>query len=270
MNEHTNHETAPANVPALRTETTPVEIMGRAGSVADACRQIVGRTVSTIQGRKYVQIEGWEAIAVAHGCALSAVNVERIEGGIRAIGEVRRMSDGHLIATAEGFVGDDEKTWKSRPEYAKRAMAQTRAMSRAARSSFAHVIVMMDDNLSTTPAEEIEPDDSPAPASATQNRRTGSSQRKSAPPAQEDLHYEPDNTQLDFETRVENLVEWFSKCKPPVDQRGLERFSRLGRKLWSPVTLEKFGEAARLIQSSGKAPSEALGRVFGHAAGVAA
>jgi hypothetical protein len=80
------------------------------------------------------------------------------------------MDDGAVIATAEGFVGDDEpvwnggqvtdrygkiKTYEKRPEYAKRAMAQTRAISRACRSAFAHVVVMMDAGLSTTPAEEV-------------------------------------------------------------------------------------------------------------------
>jgi hypothetical protein len=34
-------------------------------------------------------------------------------------------------------------------------MAQTRAMSRAARSAFAHVVTLMDAGLATTPAEEV-------------------------------------------------------------------------------------------------------------------
>ena len=59
------------------------------------------------------------------------------------------------LATAEGFVGDDEKTWASRNEFARRAMAQTRAISRACRSAFAFVVVMMDAGLETTPAEEM-------------------------------------------------------------------------------------------------------------------
>ena len=108
----------------------------------------------------------WQAIAIAHGCAAGSRDVERIEGGVRAIGEVRRMTDGQLIATAEGFVGEDESTWfggknkwgkeqPKRPDYAIRAMAQTRAISRACRSAFAHVVVMIDAGLSTTPAEEV-------------------------------------------------------------------------------------------------------------------
>ena len=133
---------------------------------AHLCGAIVQQTASNIQGRRYVSVEGWQAIAIAHGCAASARAVERVDGGVRAIGEIRRMSDGIVIAEAEGFVGEDEPTWyggknkwgkeqPKRADYAIRAMAQTRAISRACRSAFAHVVVMIDAGLSTTPAEEV-------------------------------------------------------------------------------------------------------------------
>lgn len=143
------------NVDAYRAST----------DAASLCRGIVVQTAKNIQGRKYVCVEGWMAIAVAHGCAASARDVERVDGGVRAIGEIRRMSDGVVIAEAEGFVGEDEPTWyggkmgsktlPKRADYAIRAMAQTRAISRACRSAFAHVVVMIDSGLSTTPAEEV-------------------------------------------------------------------------------------------------------------------
>lgn len=136
---------------------------------AHICGAIVKQTAKDIQGRKYVQVEGWQAIAVAHGCAASSCNVERVEGGFKAVGQVRRMDTGQVIAEAEGFVGEDEpvwfggegisygktKTYTKRPDYAIRAMAQTRAISRACRSAFAHVVVMIDASLATTPAEEM-------------------------------------------------------------------------------------------------------------------
>lgn len=133
---------------------------------AGLCGDIVKKTASNIQGRRYVSVEGWQAIAIAHGCAAGARDVEKVEGGVRAIGEIRRMSDGQIIAVAEGFVGEDEPTWyggsngrgrilPKRADYAIRAMAQTRAISRACRSAFAHVVVMIDAGLSTTPAEEV-------------------------------------------------------------------------------------------------------------------
>lgn len=129
----------------------------QATDVAGACREIVKATAQRIGNKDYVRVEGWQSIAVAHGCVASARDVEKVEGGVRCIGEVKRMDTGITIATAEGFVGDDEPTWASRPTYAKRAMCQTRAISRACRSAFAHVVVLIDRNLSTVPFEEVPP-----------------------------------------------------------------------------------------------------------------
>jgi hypothetical protein len=138
------------------SNNNPLENIRQSTDVAGACKEIVSKTAIKIQNKKYVPVEGWMSIATAHGCVLSASDVKQIEGGISARGIVRRVSDGLIIGEAEGFVGDDEKTWASRPLFARRAMAQTRAMSRAARSVFAHVVVLMDAGLETTPMEEME------------------------------------------------------------------------------------------------------------------
>lgn len=127
----------------------------QATDVAGACREIVKQTCQRIGTKDYVRVEGWQAIAVAHGCVSSARDVERLEDGYRCIGEVKRMDNGQVISQAEGFLGDDEPMWATRPTYAKRAMCQTRAISRACRSAFAHIVVLIDRNLSTTPAEEV-------------------------------------------------------------------------------------------------------------------
>lgn len=150
---------------ALATIDSNAEAYRASTDAATLCKEIVVATATNIQGRKYVCVEGWQAIAIAHGCAAGSRDVERVDGGVRAIGEVRRMSDGVLIATAEGFVGEDEPTWfggqsrgktlPKRADYAIRAMAQTRAISRACRSAFAHVVVIMNAGLATTPAEEV-------------------------------------------------------------------------------------------------------------------
>lgn len=140
----------------LATNNNQVAILARQSSdVAGACREIVKATAQRIGNRDYVRVEGWQAIAVAHGCVASAKGVEKVEGGFRCIGEVRKMENGQVISQAEGFVGDDETMWAGRPEYARRAMVQTRAISRACRSAFAHIVVLIDRNLSTTPAEEV-------------------------------------------------------------------------------------------------------------------
>jgi hypothetical protein len=91
----------------------------QATDVAGACRAIVKETCQRIGQKDYVRVEGWQAIAVAHGCVASARDVERLEDGYRCIGEVKRMDNGQVISEAEGFLGDDEPMWANRPTYAK-------------------------------------------------------------------------------------------------------------------------------------------------------
>jgi hypothetical protein len=159
-----------------------------ATDVAGLVREVVTTATLAIEGRNYVKVEGWQAIANGFGCVASARDVQRVFDessgdfiGFKAIGEVRRMSDQALMAVSEGFIGTDEVRWfggKGRvwnkqtrryeekhydpaPEYAARSMVQTRAISRACKAAFAFVILMIDKNLSTTPAEEMEPGDEP-------------------------------------------------------------------------------------------------------------
>jgi hypothetical protein len=161
-----DHANLPATIPNNGVETYRMST-----DAAQICGAIVKATAQNIQGRNYVKVEGWQAIAVAHGCAASSLGVERVEGGVRAVGQVRRMDTGGVVAEAEGFVGEDEPVWfggettdkwgkkkvhPKRSDFAIRAMAQTRAISRACRSAFAHVVVMIDKDLSTTPAEEMQ------------------------------------------------------------------------------------------------------------------
>lgn len=130
-------------------------LIRNATDVAGVCKEIVLKSACNIQGKKYIKAEGWMSIATAHGCIASSRDVKKVEGGFTAIGEIRRMADGVVLSTAEGFVGRDEKRWGQADEYACRAMAQTRAISRACRAAFAHIVVLMDAGLSTTPFEEI-------------------------------------------------------------------------------------------------------------------
>ena len=148
----------------------PAQLMQISQDVAAVCGDIVRKTAILIKGRQYIRVEGWQALATAHGCIAGSRAVEKTETGFRAIGELRRISDGVLLAIAEGFVGVDElvwfggmdqsgKVWPARHEYAIRAMASTRAISHVCRSAFAHVVVLIDAELSTTPAEEMDQND---------------------------------------------------------------------------------------------------------------
>jgi len=89
----------------------PSQLMQISSDVASVCGEIVRRTALSIKGRQYVRVEGWQAIASAHGCIAGCREVERVDGGVRALAELRRISDGALLAVAEGFVGKDELVW---------------------------------------------------------------------------------------------------------------------------------------------------------------
>ena len=211
-----------------------------ATDAAGMCREIVSKTAQNIGGRKYVRVEGWQAIAVAHGCIASAGQVERIDGGIRATGEVRRGSDGFLLSSAEGFVGEDESTWANRPEYAKRAMAQTRAISRACRSAFAHVVVLMDAGLETTPAEEVPHggfDDAPR---APVKMPTAAAKPKPSKPSRK--HEIPE----DAET-VTGTLEAVS-VKPT--KKGTNRYGCKIGETWYGTFDDKIGEKAEALKGA--------------------
>lgn len=186
----------------------------QATDAASLCKAIVTETAVKIGGRRYVRVEGWQAIAVAHGCVASAGGVERIQGGVRAIGEVKRASDGMVLSSAEGFVGDDEATWGKREEYAKRAMAQTRAISRACRSAFAHVVVLMNAGLETTPAEEV-PSGGFIDAEVRESRprQPEHRDRQPAPP-------EPPRAEQDGETHETEIVLGETKMQTGTSKAG--------------------------------------------------
>ena len=162
----------------MDTESNPsasVALFRQATDVAGVCKEIVVKTACEIDGRRYVKVEGWSAIAVAHGCIATVRSVTEDDKGVKAIAEIRRQSDGAVLTTAEGSVGKDEPVWyggkmmcwnkikrireekdmPKRADFAIRAMAQTRAISRACRTAFSHVVVLMKEGLETTPAEEV-------------------------------------------------------------------------------------------------------------------
>lgn len=137
-------------------EVQPRQVMERNQSVANACREIVMRCSVKLQGKQYIQAEGWQALANLSGYSPRIDEVQELDNGdCRAVCSLVRLADGEVIARAEGYVGTDERTWANRPRYARRAMAQTRATSRACRSALAFLVPLIDASLSTTPAEEI-------------------------------------------------------------------------------------------------------------------
>jgi len=110
----------------------------------------------TIQGRKYVRVEGWTTLAIMRGCLSREVSTEAQEDGrYIAVVELVRLTDGAVLTRASAECGGpDEPTWQNRPPYARRSMAQTRAAGKACRLAFSWVMALT--GYETTPAEEMD------------------------------------------------------------------------------------------------------------------
>ena len=141
---------------AVIEPNNPQSLVTKGQATANACRQIVLKCSMQLQGKTYIKAEGWQALAASCGYSPRIGTVEELSNGdIRAVCDLVRLSDGEIVASAEGYLGVDESTWARRPRYARRAMAQTRATSRACRSALAWIVPLLDAGLETTPAEEI-------------------------------------------------------------------------------------------------------------------
>lgn len=174
---------APSNIQSLM----PVH---EGNNLANLCRQIVLSAVVDIQGKSFLKVEGWESIAAADHCTPEIVKVECVSvmkfgqevQGVRAEAILKRDSDGYIISRGFGFVGEDEYGDPSEVDYyAMEAKSQTRAVSRVCRHKYAFVLLLIDKNIQTTPADEVPPGG--FPSSNPPSARTGRvwKPRQSAP-----------------------------------------------------------------------------------------
>ena len=164
----------------------PAAQMIGAKDIAKVTRETVRSLAISIGGsrEKYLPFPGWQVIAAAAGCTVSAGDVQAIAGGVGGVmarGRVIRASDGAVIAEAIGIVGNDEPAWAKRPLYARYGMAQTRAAARAARNAFGFILTLIDKNLCGTPAEEVSEDGFRHAAPARSTRKTAAAH----PPAED-------------------------------------------------------------------------------------
>jgi len=82
--------------------------------------------------------------------------VEHDDGSYEATVELIRASDGAVIGRGSAICGMDESTWASRPRYARRSMAITRATGKAFRLGYSWIITLA--GYAPTPAEEMTDD----------------------------------------------------------------------------------------------------------------
>lgn len=160
--ENTKPETAVATPIQVSLGTLRAADASELLSRAEAIATTLARVVQTrglaldINGKAYVRCEGWTTLAAMLGVTPHEVEVvERPEGVFTATVELRRLGDGMPVARASAECGAPDETWGSRPRYARRSMALTRATAKACRLAFSWIMVLA--GYEPTPAEEVEP-----------------------------------------------------------------------------------------------------------------
>lgn len=157
----------------------PGEVVERATMVADALKDVIVKKglFTIIQGKAHVRVDGWQLCGAMVGINAVCVATEPVEGGFKATVEARTQ-DGRVVGRADAVCTKDEAKWKSRDDYARLSMAQTRATSKALKGPLGFVISLA--GYSSTPAEEMTfavPDE-PARASSEAGRQTEEAKRK--------------------------------------------------------------------------------------------
>ena len=156
----------------------PEQVVETATRVATALKKVVmdRRLFSSIQGKEYVRVEGWTTLGAMLGVLPREVETKRLEdGSFEAKVDLVRSSDGMVISGASALCGMDETKWASKPDYARRSMAVTRATGKAYRLGFSWIMELA--GYASTPAEEmdfIDAEAKPVPPTATNGTKAKS------------------------------------------------------------------------------------------------
>lgn len=134
----------------------PEQVVGRATGIANELAKIIKDKglFSNIQGKNFVRVEGWTTMGALMGVTPQEVsNTADDEGVYTAVVELVRVSDGRVIGRASAECGAPDENWSTRPRYARRSMAATRATGKAFRLSFSWIMALA--GYEVTPWEEM-------------------------------------------------------------------------------------------------------------------
>ena len=113
---------------------------------------------SNIQGKQFVNVEGWQFAGAALGLMPIITNTQDLSNEttikFMATCEVRNITSGSVVAVGIALCSNAEKTKRYFDEYAILSMAQTRAIGKAYRNLLAWL--MKAAGFEATPAEEMD------------------------------------------------------------------------------------------------------------------
>jgi hypothetical protein len=143
-------------VATLFRSAEPTEIVANAAQTAHALAEVIKKQKLdvSIQGRRYVRVEGWTLLGSLVGVFPICTWTRQLENGWEARVEARTLA-GALVGAAEAMCLRSERNWSDRDEHTLRSMAQTRATSKALRQPLGFIVSMA--GFEATPAEEMPP-----------------------------------------------------------------------------------------------------------------
>ena len=143
--------------------SSPTEVIECASTIATSLKEIIikQKLSKTIQGKEYVEVEGWSTLGAMLGVVPKTRHVKEIKDGIfEATVDLIRVTDQAIISTGIAECGSDDEldkngdpTWAARPRYARKSMSITRATGKAFRISFSWIMILA--GYKPTPYEEI-------------------------------------------------------------------------------------------------------------------
>jgi len=144
--------------------SSPAALVSGAAELASQLAIVIKKQnlATVIKGKQFVNVEGWTTLATMLGVTAREVCTVESEGVYVATVELVRMSDGACISKASAECGSSDELdkygkpiWSTRPRYARRSMAQTRATGKACRLAFSWIMSLA--GYEPTPAEEMIP-----------------------------------------------------------------------------------------------------------------
>jgi hypothetical protein len=164
-------ENEPAGPPTLFGTSDPHIALDRMAEIAKVLVELVrsqGLAVK-IRGNEHLRVEAWRALGGMIGVhpvtAWSTLN-ETGDGYLVRV-EARTRS-GEVVGASEAECSHSERAWANRENHALRAMAETRATSRALRGPLGQIVVLA--GYEASAAEEMPIEESKAPPTASTPR----------------------------------------------------------------------------------------------------
>lgn len=153
-NELTVIETGTSVQLGTLNAANPKALIAGATEMADSLAGVIKKQnlFVSLKGKNYVKVEGWTTLAVMLGIVPREVSTVEENGVFTATIELVRISDQAVIGRASAECGE-ESPWNTRPRYARRSMAQTRATGKACRLAFSWIMSLA--GYEATPAEEM-------------------------------------------------------------------------------------------------------------------